>query len=184
MSMRPTKKLTISSAAVALSVVLLMLSSVLGLMELTVGAVVSVISMIIFVEVGGAYPYLVWAVSSTISLLLLPSKTVGACYLLVFGIYPMLKSYIERCRIRGVHILIKLVYVTLVLLSFVALTELVLGVPFFEDSGEYSASVFRLIKIGTIFLIYLAFFAYDMFISVIARLYFMKWREKFKKLFK
>ncbi len=184
MSMRPTKKLTISSAGVALSVVLLLLSSILGLMELTVGAVVSVISVIIFIEVGGAYPYLVWGVTSTISLLLLPSKTVGVCYFLVFGIYPMLKAYIEKPRARILHFVIKAVYITLILFSFIALTELVLGIPFFEDMGEYSPSVWRLIKAGTIALIYIAFFAYDMFITVIARLYFLKWREKFKRLFK
>ncbi len=182
--MRPTKKLTISSAAVALSVVLLMLSSFLGLMELSIGAIVSLISVIIFIEVGGAYPYLVWAVSSTISLLLLPSKTIGVCYFLVFGIYPMLKACFEKLRVRALHYVVKLVYITAVLVSFIALCELVLGVPFFEDIGGYSPNVVTLIKGGTIILIYVAFFAYDMFLSVMARLYFLKWRDKFKRLFK
>ena len=81
-------------------------------------------------------------------------------------------------------IVIKFIYVTLVLVIFAALTELVLGVPFFEDTGKYSGAVLKLIKAGTVLLIYLAFFAYDMFISVIARIYFLKWREKFKRLFK
>ena len=184
MSMRSTKKLTISSVSAALSVVLLLLSSMLGLMELSVGAVVSVITMIIFIEIGGSYPYLVWGVTSTISLLLLPSKTVGACYLLVFGIYPMLKAYFEKPRVRVVHFVIKTAYITLVLLTFIALCEFVLGVPFFEDMGEYSPTVFRLVKVGVIALIYLAFFAYDMFITVISRVYIFKWREKFKTLFK
>ena len=182
--MTSTKKLTLSSLAAALSCVLLMLASVFGLMELTVGAVASLITTFIFIEVRGGYPYLVWAVSSTISILLLPSKTVGVCYFLVFGIYPMLKAYIEKLRVRPLHIILKFAYTTLVLLAFIGITEVVLGVPFFEDIGDYSPAIVRIIKAGTIALIYIAFFAYDMFISVMARVYFMRWREKFKRLFK
>ena len=73
--MNATKKLTLSSMSAALSAVILMLSSFFEVMELTVGAVASMLVVFVFVEVKGAYPYLVWLVTSTIAILLFPSKT-------------------------------------------------------------------------------------------------------------
>ena len=107
--MKSTKKLTISASAVAITVVLLMLSSVLGLMELCVGAIASLVVVLIYIEVGGAYPWLVWAVTSTLSILLLPTKTMGVLYLMLFGLYPMLKAYIERIRSRSLWVIVKFV---------------------------------------------------------------------------
>ena len=66
--MRETKKLTISAMSVALSSVILMLSSFFGLMELTVGAVASMLVVFVLVEVKGVYPYLVWLATSVIAM--------------------------------------------------------------------------------------------------------------------
>ena len=182
--MKSTKKLTLSAAAVAITAVLLMLSSVLGLMELCVGALASLVVVIIYIEVGGVYPWLVWAVTSTLSILLLPTKTMGVLYLMLFGLYPMLKAYIEKLRSRSLWVVIKFVYVTAVIAAFIALTELVLGVPFFEEMPTLSPLVQNLVKGGIILLCYVAFFAYDMFITVLVRLYYQKFRDKFKRIFK
>ena len=182
--MKSTKKLTLSAAAVAITSVLLMLSSLLGLMELSVGALASLVVVLIFIEVGGAYPWLVWAASSTLSILLLPSKTMGVLYLMLFGVYPILKAFIEKLKSRSLWVVIKFVYISAVIVAFISLTELVLGVPFFEEMPNLSPLVGTLVKGGIILLCYVAFFAYDMFITVLVRLYYLKFRDKFKRIFK
>ena len=68
--------------------------------------------------------------------------------------------------------------------AFIALTELVLGVPFFEEMPNLSPVLMNLVKGAIILLCYLAFFAYDMFITVLVRLYYQKFREKFRRIFK
>ena len=181
--MRTTKKLTLSAMSVALSSVLLMLSSVFGLMELTVGAVASLLVVFIFVEVGNPYHWMVWLSTSVIAILLFPSKTIGVGYFLLFGIYPILKAYIERLP-RWSWIIVKFLYFTAIGAAFIFLSELIMGVPFFADLPDYAGIVGVLVKCGFILLCYVALFAYDMFISVMTRLYFLKFREKFKRLLK
>lgn len=181
--MRTSKKITLSAMAAALSAVLLALSSLLGLMELTVGAIASLLVVFIHVEVGAPYQWLVWLVTSLIALLLLPSKTIGFAYLLVFGIYPILKSFIERLP-RWSWLIIKFVYISAILAACIFLSELVLGVGFFADLPELSSTLATLAKIGVVALFYVAFFAYDAFIAVLVRLYYLKYREKFKRLLK
>ncbi|MBO5945381.1 MAG: hypothetical protein J6Q69_02125 [Clostridia bacterium] len=181
--MRNTKKVTLSAMASALSSVILLLSSFLGVMEISVGAIASLLVVLINIEVKGPYPYLVWAVTSTISILLFPSKTIGVAYLLVFGIYPILKAYFERLP-RVFWWLVKLAYFTVVLAVMILATELVLGVSFFEEMPNTAPILKTLMKVGIIGLFYVAFVAYDMFITVLIRLYFMKFRDKFKRLFR
>ena len=179
--MNATKKLTLSSMSAALSAVILMLSSFFEVMELTVGAVASMLVVFVFVEVKGAYPYLVWLVTSTIAILLFPSKTIGVGYFLIFGIYPILKSFFEKLP-RGLDVIPKVVYFTAVGAAFVFVSELVLGVPFFTDLPQLDGALMTLAKAGFVLLCYVAFFAYDMFISVMTKLYFLKFRDKIKRL--
>ena len=179
--MSNTKKLTLSSMAAALSAVIMMLSSFFEVMELTVGAVVSMLVVFVFIEVKGAYPYMVWLVTSLISILLFPSKTIGVGYFLVFGIYPILKSFFEKLP-RGMDVIPKVLYFTAVGAAFIFVSELLLGVPFFSDLPELGGALSILVKAGFVLLCYVAFFAYDMFISVMTKLYFLKFRDKIKRL--
>ena len=181
--MKTTKRITLSAAAVALSVVILLMSSFLGLMELTVGALASLLVVFIFIEVKGSYPYLVWLATSTLSILLLPTKEIGVAYLVIFGIYPILKAYIERLP-RAVWVTVKLLYFALVIGVFIFLFELVSGVSFFSELDGVSAGLIKWAKLGVIALFIFALFVYDMFVTVMIRLYFLKFREKFKRLLK
>ena len=182
--MRSTKKLTISAMSTALSSVILLFSSLFGLMELSVGAVASLLVVFVNIEVKGAYPWLVWLSTSLISLLLFPSKTIGAAYLTVFGIYPILKVYIERIPSRAMWLAVKLVYISVVTLLFLFLSEMLLGVPFFEEVEGVAPTLQGAVKAGMLALIGIAFFAYDAFITVLVRLYFLKFREKFRRILK
>ena len=179
--MRSTKKLTLSAMSAALSAVILMLSSFFEVMELTVGAVASMLVVFVFIEIKGAYPYLVWLVTSVIAILLFPSKTIGCAYFLVFGIYPILKSFFEKTP-HFLSLILKLLYFTAVGAAFIFVSELVLGVPFFSDLPNLDGVMMTLAKAGFVLLCYIAFFAYDMFISVMTKLYFLKFRDKIKRL--
>ena len=179
--MRSTKKLTLSSMSVALSVVIMMLSAVFEVMELSVGAIASMVTVFVLIEIKGAYPYLVWLATSTIAILLFPSKTMGVAYFLIFGMYPMLKVFFEKPP-RAVGLVLKLLYFTAVGAVFVFISELVLGVPFFTDMPAFDEPIATLAKAGFVLLCYVALYAYDMFISVMTRLYFLKFRDKIKRL--
>ena len=95
---------------------------------------------------------------------------------MVFGIYPLVKAYIERLP-RWSWLIVKLAYINAVIWGLFAICELLLGFPFFDADGT-----------GMVILLYVlmnvAFIAYDLFITVMVKFYFEKLRPRFKKFLK
>ena len=89
------KKISFSSILCALGVVILFLGSVIEVMDISVAAIASFLIIVSMIEMGGYMPPLVYLATSTISFLLLPTKTVVLIYVLFFGFYPILKKYLE-----------------------------------------------------------------------------------------
>ena len=94
--MKETKKIAISAILCALSIVVLMLGSIITVLDLTMVGIASLMIVIAVIEIGGWYPYLVWLVTGTLSLLLLTDKFAALLYFLFGGIYPILKTYFEK----------------------------------------------------------------------------------------
>ena len=91
----PAKKLSFSSILCALSVVILFLGSVIEVMDISVAAIASFLIIVCMIEMGGYMPLLLYMATSTVSFLLLPTKTVVLIYIMFFGFYPILKKYLE-----------------------------------------------------------------------------------------
>ena len=151
----------------ALSVVVLFIGTVTGVMDLTGICVASAFTAIAVVELGGAYPWLIWAVVSVISFILLPDKSIAAAYALFGGVYPMLKLYFERLG-RIAEWAAKLGYGGAVLAALYALTRFVFGIP--QESGVL------MIGLGVGYAVF--FVIYDYALSVAMTLYVQRLRPK------
>lgn len=174
--MRTTKKLTLSSVMVALGAVIMALGSMVEVLDLSVLVLASLIMVFIYLEIGSPYTWLTWLATSLITFLIFPGKTVWLNYLLVFGIYPLLKAYIEKLP-KAVWIIVKLVYANAVVWAMFFLMELIFGVPFFEKDALWLKAVLYVI-------INVAFLAYDLFITMAVRVYFGKIRQKISTMLK
>ena len=174
--MSQTKKITLSALMVALGTVFMVIGAVVEVLDLTVCAMASMLVVFVFLEIGSYYPWLVWICTSLATALIYPGSLVWVEYALVFGIYPLIKAYIEKLP-RWSWLIIKLVYINAVIWGLFAICELLLGLPFFDADG-----------IGMTVVVYilmnLAFIAYDLFITVMVRFYFLKLRPRFKKFLK
>ena len=174
--MKITKKITISAMAVALGAVLLAIGALFSVADLLMGVVASLLMVFIFIEIGAPYTFFVW-LGTTLAVFFIPSgMTVATLYFFAFGIYPILKAYIERAP-RVLWWPLRLIYVNAVIAVLLLLTELVLGTPFFETELWY-------FKVGIWLLMNVAFIVYDAFLTVMIRLYMQKYRKIFKKLLK
>ena len=80
----------------ALGVVILYVGSIITVLDLTTIAIASLIVCFSVIELSGAYPWLIWAVTGLLASLLLPNKEVAAFYLLFGGPYPIFKAMFER----------------------------------------------------------------------------------------
>lgn len=84
-----------SAVLSALGVVLLFLGSLIQVLDLSMAAIVSVFVVLAVIEIRGPYPFLIYAVTSVLALLLLPVKTPALIYALFAGYYPILKALLE-----------------------------------------------------------------------------------------
>lgn len=123
-----TRRLTMGAMFTALGVVLLWLGAVIEILDLSLAAIASFLTVLGVIELGGAFPWLVWVATSVLSLLLLPAKFPALVYLLFAGVYPMVKAIFERRH----HILawvLKLSFFNTALLVLIALCVWVLKLP-------------------------------------------------------
>ena len=97
---KTTRRLVVSALLSALGVVLLMLGSLVQVLDLSMAAIVSLFVVFAVIEIRGPYPWLIYIVTSVLSLLLLPIKTPALVYAAFAGYYPIFKSVLER-RLRA-----------------------------------------------------------------------------------
>lgn len=174
--MSQTKKITLSAMMVALGTAFMIIGAVIEVLDLTVCALASMLVVFIFLEIGSYYPWLVWVCTSLATGLLYPASLIWVEYALIFGVYPLIKAYIEKLP-RWSWIIVKLVYANAVIWALFFICEKLLGVPFFTDEARW-------MRVLTYILTNVAFLAYDLFITVMVRFYYDKLRPRFKKLLK
>ena len=182
--MRETKKITFSAMAVALGVLFMTLGYFIEALDLTVAALTSIIMLFVFIEIGKPYTFLVWIATSLLGALFFTGSLVWVTYFLVFGIYPIMKAYIEKLK-RGLWIPIKLVGFVTSGSLLILFSELILGIPFF---GEINLPILSgreyIFKVAVFVMLIMAFFVYDIFLTVMVRFYFSNFRKRIASLLK
>ena len=161
---------------VALGTAFMVIGVLLEVLDLSACALASLLVVFVYIEIGSYYPWLVWVCTSIVLLIIYPGSLVGIEYLLIFGIYPIIKAYVERLP-KWSWIIVKLVYINAIIWALFFITELLLGGNFFgEETPIMTAIVYVLMNV--------AFVAYDFFITVMIRFYYEKLRPRFKKFLK
>ncbi len=174
--MNKTKKLTLSSLMVAMGVAFMAMGSFIEVMDLSVCAAVSLIVVFIYLEVGIGYAWGVYLCTSLLAFILVPTKLMCFEYLLMFGIYPLLKAFIEKLP-KISWIFIKLLFVNATIWIIFLFVEVIMGVPFLEgDTLLYKAALYVFMNI--------TFIVYDIFITVMVRFYYDKIRPRIKRILK
>ena len=174
--MRQAKKVTLSAMLSALGTVLLLVGAFVDVLDLSMCAIASLCVVFIYIEVGSPYTWLVWLTTSLLTFIFSPGKTVWMLYLLIFGVYPLLKAYIERLP-KMFWLTVKLAYINAIIWVMIFILTYLFKLPFVESDKMW-------IKIGVYLLMNVAFVAYDMFITVMVRVYLAKLRPRFKNLLK
>ena len=178
--MNTTKKLTFSAMMVAMGALFMGLGSVFQSLDMTVAALSSLLVAIVYVEIGSPYTFLVWICTTLITAVIYQGSAMWLMYLLLFGIYPILKGYIERLK-HALWLPLKLVLGNIAMLAIFFGTTLLLGLPMdTELFGLPKETVYIiLLAMGN-----LAFFLYDKFLTVLVRFYMVKLHPVLNKLFK
>lgn len=161
---------------VALGTAIMILGAVIEVLDLSVCAIASMLVVFIYLEIGSYYPWLVWICTSLATALIFPGSAIWVEYLFVFGIYPLIKAYIERLP-KWSWLILKLVYINAVIWGMFFVCERLLGIPFFDEGSQ-------ILTVITYVLMNVAFVMYDICIAVLVRFYYDKLRPRFKKFLK
>ncbi len=93
--MKASKKIAFASILTAVAVILMLIGSFFGSLDLTAAALASFCVIMAVAELGYKSAVGVYAVSSVLALLLLPSKAPALFFLAFLGYYPIVKSLSE-----------------------------------------------------------------------------------------
>lgn len=94
--MKQSKRIALCAIMSALGTLILFLGAVVDIFSLTAAAVASLLISVTMIEVGSFYPWLVWGVTSALSLILLPNKLPAIMYFVLCGFYPIVKKLFEK----------------------------------------------------------------------------------------
>lgn len=181
--MKQTKKLTISAMLVALGTLFMVLGAVIEVFDLTAVALASVLMAFVYIELGSPYTWLVWLCTTLSTFLLYQHSAMWFMYFVLFGVYPILKGYIEKLpKLTWWPIKILFANVSFVMMLFGI--KLITGIPFINPDDKFLGITGGALYVVMWILLNVAFIAYDFFIAVMVRYYMDKLRPRFRKLLK
>ena len=166
-----TKQLTVCAMLVALGVVLLWIGSVLEVAEISMAVIASLLCVLAVIEYGGAAPWLVFAATSVLSLLLLPNKGVALTYAVFFGYYPIVKEKLEK-RSRVMRWVLKEIIFHIALVVLLVAWKWL----FFPTVGALTPTFFVLLVV----LCEIVFILYDIALTRLISLYLFRIRSRLR----
>ena len=168
---KQVKYITVSAMLCALSIIILMLGSFIEVLDVSVAVIASFFCIYAVIEMGGAYPWMIWAATSILSLLLLPLKTPALFYACFAGYYPILKEKLEKYPNR-IAIPIKLVVFHVALAVMYGVMKLFLP-------AALEGTEFNWVLIGLYAASVVVFVVYDYALTKIISLYLFRFRGRF-----
>lgn len=156
----------------AIGVVLLYLGSFIEVLDMAMAAIASFAVIIAVVEYGKGAPWAIYAVTSILALILLPSKTPAAFYALFFGFYPILKEKFERLGKLARWVLKEAVF-------NVCLALMLLASAFLFTTVETELES-PLLIVATVLLAEVVFVVYDIALTRMISLYIFRLRDRLR----
>ncbi len=171
------KKITLAAAATALSVVMLYLGALLSVADLAAVVLSSLLSLVVLLQLGGAYPYMVYVGTSLLSFLFFFSMDplLPLLYTAFGGIYPLLRFKIEKLP-RLFRYPLRFLWFNGVAVGAYLLSLYV----FMLETAEISPWLL----LGGLLLANVTFFLYDVVIVRFTRFYFVRIEPRLRRLLK
>lgn len=174
--MKETKKITVCAMLAAFSVVLLAIGALFNVLDLSMAVIASLPVLFAHLEFRKSYPWLLWAVTSLLSLLLVTPKVAPLLYAVFFGFYPILKTALENLP-RILEWVLKLCLCQLAFWAYFLLGTFVFMLP---DTLMPTSVLFWIFNGGVM----LVFVLYDIVLSRLVTFYAFKIRPRIAKFLK
>lgn len=165
MKNKKSKLVALGGLLLALSLISLYAASFVPGFEITLYTISSIFVPIMMIESKGKGGWLLYIASSILAFFLLPNKVAAIPYIFFFGIYGLIKFYIEKIKNPIVQIILKLcVFNIIVIVAYNFFYSLFFGTITLKDT-----SPFILLIAGEVF-----FVVYDMILSWLINYYYRR----------
>lgn len=163
-----TKKIALAGILTSLGAVALILENIVPTGKLGFYVFAGFLISVVIMECGLTYGWISFCAVSLISLILVPEKTAVIPYVLFFGIYSIMKNYIERINKLLIELVLKFAFFNISLFFMWNIAELFIPEVLFE----------KLPVFAVVILLQLVFFAFDWIFSLWTQFYMEKLRPK------
>ena len=169
--MKNSSKTALSGMAVALGTVVMLLASAIPTLEYAIPAFAGFMVLFILVELDVGWAAGVYAATALLGIFIVPNKEAVGMYVALFGLYPIVKFYVDRLPkavgyiIKSVFFLIMAVSVYYVMIKFFGIAAELL-----EDMNKFTLPLLLVLGLA-------AFLVYDCAMSLIA----VKYKHRFHK---
>ena len=177
--MRKSAKTALGGIIAALSLVIMLLSTIIPFLTYVLPAFAGAVLIIMVIEIGKKWSVCTYVAVSLLSLMLLADKETAMMYVAFFGYYPIIKEVLENKLHKVVCILLKLLTFNASIVLAYLLMIYVFAIPIegMDDFGK--ATVPILLGLGN-----LLFVLYDFVLSRFILLYTFNFRKRFKNIFR
>lgn len=163
------KIIALGGVLLALSLVSLYIASFVPGFEITFYTVSSAFVPIMMIESKGRGGWLLYFACSVMALLILPNKVAAVPYIFFFGIYGIIKFYIEKVSLPAVQLLLKFVVFTgIMLIAYNFFYSFFFGVITLKDFAPWI-----LLIIGEVFFLF-----YDIILTGVINYYYRRFYGK------
>ena len=146
-----TRRTALCGILMGLSTLTQYLSAFVPSAQLAVTALAGLFPVVAVIAAGRGAGYLCWGGSSVLALILCPDKWLGLTYLVFFGLYPVVKSWMENTKNAVMEWMLKLVYFNGVLAAFLWLLR---GIVFAALPDVLRSAPMALLVCNVVFLVY------------------------------
>ena len=153
--MSKSGKIALGGLLTALGVVLMFLTGLIPIGTYALPAIAGVLLIVAVIEIGAKWAWMIYAAVAVLSLLFAADKEAALLFVLFFGYYPVLKSFLERISNKVLSWISKFAVfnVSVVACFFLAVNFLQLPEDSFTVFGIYLPWVFLILG-NAVFLIY------------------------------
>ncbi len=170
-----SRKVAFGAAVASLSLVLMIFTGILPVGTYALPCFAGILLVSIVIEFGVPWAIGVYAGVSVLSFLIVSDKEAALYYVFVLGIYPILKSFFERIKLKWLSFTLKLVYFNIVAVAAYFISIFLLSIP------QESFSLFGInMPLLFLFLGNVVFIVYDLCLTRLIVLYLNVWRNRFK----
>lgn len=163
------RRLAAAAMISALSFALMYVGTLAVVFDLCAVAIGAVGTAFAVIELKGIWPWLTAFTCSLLCLLLLPDKFAAVEYIILGGLYPIVKSYIERTP-RILQWILKIIYFNVLLTGGLLIAKYVMMIN--EDWAALNIAVYAMSNV--------CFIVFDIALTVVISAYITRFRKRLK----